>query len=388
MKKTYFLMGALAMSLLCACHHHEHGEEGHDHEAEATEADAHGEHEGHHADEIILTAEKAKAAGLQVEAVRPGKFRQVVKTGGQILAAQGEETTVVAPTSGVVRFARTLVPGTSVGRGTTLFRLSSDKLQGGDPVERARIAYQNAKAEYERALPLAEKQIVSQKELQALQTAYEDARVAYEAVASGHSQEGLTVTAPAGGYVKNVAVKEGDYVNMGQALATLSGDKKLQLTADVSERHYAFLNQIASARFKTPYDDAIYDLDSLHGRVLSYGRASDGALAYVPVSFEFDNAGNIVPGAYVDVFLLGQEREGLISVPVSALTEEQGLYFVYLQEDKEVFRKQEVKTGAEDGRRVEILAGLKTGDRVVTQGAMHVKLASASNAIPAHTHSH
>ena len=53
--------------------------------------------------------------------------------------------------------------------------------------------------------------------------------VAYEAVASGHSQEGLTVTAPAGGYVKNVAVKEGDYVNMGQALATLSGDKKLQL---------------------------------------------------------------------------------------------------------------------------------------------------------------
>ena len=126
MKKTYFLMGALAMSLLCACHHHEHGEEGHDHEAETTEADAHGEHEGHHADEIILTAEKAKAAGLQVEAVSPGKFRQVVKTGGQILAAQGEETTVVAPTSGVVRFARTLVSGTSVGRGTTLFRLSSD----------------------------------------------------------------------------------------------------------------------------------------------------------------------------------------------------------------------------------------------------------------------
>ena len=29
-----------------------------------------------------------------------------------------------------------------------------------------------------------------------------------------------------------------------------------------------------------------------------------------------------------------------------------------------------------------------TGDRVVTQGAMHVKLASASNAIPAHTHTH
>ena len=61
---------------------------------------------------------------------------------------------------------------------------------------------------------------------------------------------------------------------------------------------------------------------------------------------------------------------------------------MYLQEDHEVFRKQEVKTGAEDGRRVEILSGLKAGDRVVTQGAYHVKLASASNAIPPHTHSH
>ncbi len=129
-------------------------------------------------------------------------------------------------------------------------------------------------------------------------------------------------------------------------------------------------------------------MDSLHGRVLSYGKASADASYYVPVTFEFDNAGNIVPGALVEVYLLGAERSGVLSLPLSALTEEQGMYFVYLQEDKEVYRKQEVRIGADDGQRVEILAGLKAGDRVVTRGAMHVKLASASNAIPAHTHSH
>ena len=52
------------------------------------------------------------------------------------------------------------------------------------------------------------------------------------------------------------------------------------------------------------------------------------------------------------------------------------------------YQKREVKTGADDGARVEILSGLKEGEKLVTQGAIHVKLASASNAIPAHTHNH
>lgn len=385
MKKRYFLMGALAVSVLCACHNHEHGEEGHDHEAEQTAVE---DDHDHHPDEIILTAEKAKAAGIAVETVKPGMFHQIIQTSGQVLAAQGEETTVVASAPGVVRFARTLAPGSAVRRGATLFHLSADKMEGGDPVERAYIAYQNAKAELERARPLAEKQIVSRKDLQALQAAYEDARVAYEAIDPGHARKGVAVAAPADGFVKNVAVGEGDYVATGQVLATLTRNRKLQLRADVSERHYGFLGQIRSARFKTPYDDAVYSMDSLHGRVLSYGKASADASFYIPVTFEFDNAGNIVPGALVEVYLLGVERSGVLTLPLSALTEEQGMYFVYLQEDKEVYRKQEVRIGADDGQRVEILAGLKAGDRVVTRGAMHVKLASASNAIPAHTHSH
>lgn len=68
--------------------------------------------------------------------------------------------------------------------------------------------------------------------------------------------------------------------------------------------------------------------------------------------------------------------------------EEQGLYFVYLQLDEEGYKKQEVTLGASNGKKVQILTGLKAGDRVVTKGAYQVKLASASNAIPAHSHEH
>ena len=65
-----------------------------------------------------------------------------------------------------------------------------------------------------------------------------------------------------------------------------------------------------------------------------------------------------------------------------------GVYSVFIRLDEEGYKKQEVKLGANNGAEVQILSGLKPGDTVVTQGAYQVKLASASNAIPAHTHNH
>ena len=77
-----------------------------------------------------------------------------------------------------------------------------------------------------------------------------------------------------------------------------------------------------------------------------------------------------------------------MSVPETALTEEEGTKYVYVRLDDNCYAKREVRTGAGNGERIEITDGLKPGETVVTKGAIHVKLASASNAIPAHTHSH
>ena len=160
------------------------------------------------------------------------------------------------------------------------------------------------------------------------------------------------------------------------------------LRADVSEKYYGYLHSIQSANFKTPYDNKVYELGELKGRLLSYGKASGGTSFYVPVTFEFDNRGDVIPGSYVEVYLLSSEMPDVLALPVTALTEEQGLYFVYLQLDEEGYKKQEVTLGASNGKKVQILTGLKAGDRVVTKGAYQVKLASASNAIPAHSHEH
>lgn len=383
--KNYILTGTLCMFLLGACgeHAHEHGEEGHSHEEEM-----HAGEKAGHSDEIILAPEKAKAAGVEAETVRAGSFRNVIHTSGQVLAAQGEEATVVAASSGVVSFSRKVAEGMQVGKGTELLSVSAAHIQDGDPVQKAKVAYEKAKEEYERAQKLVSSQIVSQKDFAALREAYENARLTYEALKPSKSGKGVSVKSPISGFIKACLVKEGDYVTVGQPLMTVTQTRRLVLKAEVSERYYAQLSQVVSANFQTPYNNKVYSLENLGGKLLSFGKSSGDTSYYVPVTFEFDNRGDMVLGSFVEVYLLSGERSGVLSLPLSALTEEQGVYFVYLKLDEECYKKQEVKLGTSDGSRVEILSGIKDGDTVVTRGAIHVKLASASNAIPAHTHNH
>lgn len=379
MKKRIFT-GVFALLALASCG----GGETHSHEEDihAGEA-AHGA-----SDEIVLVPEKAEAAGVKTETIQAGTFRGVIQVSGQILASQGDEATVVASTSGVVSFVRPLVEGMAVAEDKAVLTVSGSRIQDGDAINRTRVAYETAKAEYERASKLVDQQIVSQKDFNALKEAYENARIAYEALSPSADGQGVSVVSPIAGYIKSCLVKEGDYVTVGQPLLTVTQTRRLRLRADVPERYYPMLRGVSSAHFRTSYNDHVYQLDSLNGRLLSYGKSTDGTSYYIPVTFEFDNRGEVLPGAFAEVWLLSGEREDIISIPRSALTEEQGVKFVYVQLDAECYQKREVKTGADDGARVEILSGLKEGEKLVTQGAIHVKLASASNAIPAHTHNH
>ncbi|MDE7074729.1 MAG: efflux transporter periplasmic adaptor subunit, partial [Odoribacter sp.] len=158
--------------------------------------------------------------------------------------------------------------------------------------------------------------------------------------------------------------------------------------AEVSEKYYSSLNGIASANFKTPYDTHVYTLKELNGKLLSVGQSIEENTFFLPVTFEFDNQGTVIPGSFVEIYLLSSPLENVLSLPVSALTNEMGTFYVYKQLDEEGYQKQEVKTGRNNGNEVEIISGVQPGDRIVTKGAYQVKMASASGAIPGHTHEH
>lgn len=426
MKRILFILALIAgicvgcnKSANHAAHDHDHDaehvthdhagddHEGHDHKAgeahshEGNDHEAH-DHEGHnheaptpaapsdeHSDEIILKKEQAEAFGLQTQLVTPGSFSEIIKVSGQVLAAQGDETTVVAPVAGVVSFGKVaVVEGMTVRSGESLLSISSKNLNDGDPALKARFTYETAKKNYERLSGLVKDKIVTEKEYNDARLAYETAKVAYDAIAGQYTAKGQRVPATLSGFIKSKLVNEGDYVQVGQPLFTLSQSNRLMLKAEVSAKYYQALPSIRTANFRTPYDNRVYKLADLNGRVLSYGKSTDNASFYLPVTFDFDNKGAVVPGSFAEIFLIAAPMENVLSIPVTALTEDEGLYFVYIQLDEEGYKKAEVTLGASNGIDVHVLSGLKEGDRVVTRGAYQVKLASHTAAIPGHAHNH
>lgn len=371
----------------CTHDHAEHNHEGHTHASH----DDHGHgHEGHaHGEGIAFTKAQAEAAGLQVETIEELPFYGVIKTSGHIQAPAGSEAVVVAASSGVLYYTDpSIVEGKAVTKDQALAGVSAKKLQDGDPLVKARLAYETALAEYERAQRLVDDKIISAKEFEQIRLRYETAKTTYEGQAQGMTAKGASVTSPMSGYIKQLLVANGEFVEVGQPIAVVTQARRLQLRAEVSEQHYSQLPKVSAAYFSPSYTDRLYKTAEMNGRLVAYGRAAvEGASHYLPVTFEFDNVGDIIPGTYAEVYLLTTPEEGVVSVPISALTEEQGLYYVYVQVCAEEFMKREVHPGRRNGERVEILHGLHHGDRVVTQGAYQVKLASVTTAIP-HGHAH
>ena len=378
-KVNSFMLSCAVAAVLASCSGSEH-----------KDAEEHGE--ARHADEIIFTAAQAKAANLKTEEVAPGEFASVIKVGGQILPSAGDEHTVVATADGVVRLMNgDLTEGTAVGAAQVLASISSERLQDGDAVKKAKAEYDAAESDYRRAESLAEGQVVSRKQLEQARLRYEQARAAYAGVSANAGRGGVRVASGISGYVKSLQVKSGDYVTVGTPLCVVTQSKRLRLRADVPEQYLRQAKSVVSANFSTSYADSVFTLASLDGRVLSYARSLDANTAYLPVTFEFDNRGEFVAGSYADVWLIGQKRAGVISVPVSSLSESQGVYYVYLKVkgEDDAYTKREVRLGDSDGKRVEIVKGLSRGDVVVTEGAHQVRLASMSGTVPeGHSHSH
>lgn len=70
---------------------------------------------------------------MKESTVEPAPFQQVIKTSGQVLAAQGDESVAVATVAGVVSFRGKVTEGMSVGNGTPLITISSHNIADGRP---------------------------------------------------------------------------------------------------------------------------------------------------------------------------------------------------------------------------------------------------------------
>ncbi|GHT75231.1 cation efflux system protein [Bacteroidia bacterium] len=372
MKHIIFLIALCGLLFVSCRHTHDH-----DHEAE----------EAVHSGAITFHDEQQAKIDFAVEMPVIQPFGQVIKTTGQIETAQADEVLLSAKTSGMVVFNTNTTEGQAAKAGQVLFTVSNAgtaenniKVQFAE----AQAHFQKAEADYRRAQELAKDKIVSEKELLETQNAYETAQAVYDNLRKNFSASGQSVTSPVSGYVKQLFVSNGQYVEAGRPLISVSQNKTLLLKADVPVKYAAQLPGIASANIKSMHNPVVYSLAELNGKVLSYGKSLEAGKSMLPVVFQIDNRGSFVPGSFVEVYIQTQSSEPGLTLPSSAIMEEQDNYFVFVQLTPETFEKREVSIGATDGLRTEIRLGLDENERVVTRGAMSVKLAQSAGALDPH----
>lgn len=382
------LVISLAVSSCHSAHDHSSHEGHHHHEVEPKEA----EHEEHDPDEVHLSDPKAASIGMTTEVVALAPFETILRVGGVIESAGRDASAIVAPQSGLVNIVgESLADGSYVVAGQTLATISGKTLQDGDAASRAKADYEAAKKDFERAKSLVGDKIISAKEYDDAVLRYETARTAYEATASRMTSGGVAVKSTTSGHIVSRNVEQGAYVSAGQTLAVVEHCGHKRLRADVPERHFASLAKVKGANFRIATSDTTFSLSDLGGRLLSFGRATTPGNPYIPVTFEFNDDKEIFfAGQYADVFLRFDGGSRAITVPEEAIIESQGLTFVYVKnaDEAESYIRREVKTGRGDGRRTLITSGLAEGETVVCHGARRLHVASATSAIPAHTHNH
>ena len=399
---TAIFVVALSVMVCLSCgHHHENeSEHEHQHECEAEEhhhhdheCDEHHHHDHEHeevasASAITFTHEQAAQVDFATDTPQLRPFGPVVRTVAQVQPAQGDEVTVVAKSNGVLTFASANIwEGSPVAKGASVARISSDGMVNDNlsvMLSEAKNNYETAKQNYERAKSLVDSKIVSQAEFLELKNTFENARLVYENLQRNVSAGGASVVSPMGGYIKQIFVANGSYVSVGQPIMSVSQNHNLVLKAEVPQRYAAALPAISSVNIENPVTHEVASLDELGGRIISYGRAVSGTNFMLPVTMEMKNVGDFTPGMLVKVWLSSRTAGQVLTVPKTALLEEQGNYYVFVQIAPEQYEKKAVVIGADDGERVEIRSGITSKQRIVTRGAVYVKLAKASGALDPH----
>lgn len=403
MKKTYLLALAVAAASMAlgSCrgndnselaHHHHHGEEhaGHDHD----DHNEHEDHDGHHHDEeeaeehggdvIVLEPAQAERFGVAVTEATLAPFAGSIKVSGTVALATDGAAVVTAPTSGTVMFARGINVGSEVRAGAAVASVRGGSVSGANYDQVASAELESAREQYERYRSLYDKRMVTRTQLDNAKAAYDRAKAAYSSSAASG-----TATSPISGMITALDVASGQYVEAGQPIASVARSDAMTLTADVPARYASRVAGVTDARIVDPATGLSFLVSETGGRRLNTS-AAGGTRGYVPVVFSMPARTQLVPGTAVTVYLRGNGAVlEQLTVPLTALYEQQGEYCVFVRLDEDCYRRVPVTVGESDGSSVVILSGLEPGDNVVYSGVTAVRLAGASGAIPAgHTHSH
>ncbi|HKJ63322.1 MAG TPA: efflux RND transporter periplasmic adaptor subunit [Hyphomicrobiales bacterium] len=229
---------------------------------------------------------------------------------------------------------------------------------------------ETAKADYERAQQLAARGVIAQARLDQLKTAFDSATNDLQAAQADRSvierqaEEGQ-VLAPAAGRVLKVAVTEGSVMLVGESLATIAANEYL-LRLELPERHARFMKKGDAIRVGARGLNGEPKIAS-EGRIVQvYPELENGR---VIADAEAQGLGNYFIGERAQIWISAGKRETFL-IPEAYLFKRHGLNYVKVAQADgpplDLVVQPGLPVANKDGPdRIEILSGLKSGDKLV-----------------------
>jgi cobalt-zinc-cadmium efflux system membrane fusion protein len=237
-----------------------------------------------------------------------------------------------------------------------------------------------AKQSFERRRELAADRIVSERELETTRSelAQAEADVAgarqmLDALgATAGAGARLVLTTPIAGTVIERNALLGRLVNAEQPLFIVGDLARLWLIVHAFERDALRIRTGTKARVSFPALPA----EPTSGTVTRIGSRVDPASRTVDVRIELENPTRVLrPGMSASALVpIGDSQATVVAVPVEALQRSPDGWCVFLPGPEEgEFELRTVGRGRDLGAEVEVLSGLRSGERVVKDGAFLLK---------------
>ena len=182
----------------------------------------------------------------------------------------------------------------------------------------------------------------------------------------------IPVRSPLGGTVIERRVTEGQFVQTdGNPLVVIADLSSVWVLADVYERD---LRRVHPGQ-KAEVTAAAYPEERFIARVARMSDTVDPASRTVKVRFLVANPGlRLKPEMFASATLVLAESRTVMTVPAKAVFNESERNYVFVQQSPHHFQRRQVEVAPDVSGRALVLRGLSPGDRVVTDGALLLRL--------------
>jgi multidrug efflux system membrane fusion protein len=270
--------------------------------------------------------------------------------------------------------------GQQVEAGTLLVRLFDGPEEADRQAAEAKAAF--AKVQFDRSRRLASTGAEPKELLEQNRSLYDQALAAVHQLEARILQK--QVRAPFAGEIGIRRINLGQYLNPGDAVATLTALDSLYVDFALPQQEFSHLKEGAAVEVTS---DA-WPGRTFTGRVHTVEPRVDEETRNITVRATLDNADHALrPGMYVTAALVLPPQEGAIVVPVTAIqTSAQGDSVIVIRGEGAASggtaRIIPVETGRRVGNEVVVTGGLKPGDVVVTEGQVRVQPGASVTVVP------